>query len=168
MEQVDVVDTNCTILYQTSKQKAHEKGLLHKCVIAEIINSKGEWVLVEPSSHKQDAGQFVSPIGGHVSAGERDEDALIREAFEETQINQFTHKFVGRNIFDRKVLGRHENHYFMVYELYTDQEIILSDEGKSFRHFTRNEIRDIYKTAPERFGDAFLHVLRSFYPDIVK
>src|SRR5450830_208886 len=110
MEIVDIVDEDLNILYVISKQEAHEKGLLHKCVIAEVINSKGEMMLIKPYSYKQDAGQYVSPVGGHVSAGETDEEALRREVQEEIGMSHFIHKLKGRGIFDRHVLGRHENH----------------------------------------------------------
>ena len=36
---VEVVDENLNILDTVSKQEAHEKGLLHKCVVAKIIVS---------------------------------------------------------------------------------------------------------------------------------
>jgi hypothetical protein len=46
-EQVDVVDENNFVLYQTSKQVAHIKGLLHQTAISEIITSKRKWILVK-------------------------------------------------------------------------------------------------------------------------
>lgn len=45
MEFVDIVDENNKVLYKTSKKEAHKKGLLHRCVISEIINSKGEQLI---------------------------------------------------------------------------------------------------------------------------
>lgn len=78
MEQVDIIDENLKVLYSCDKSEAHEKGLLHATVIAEVHNSKGEWMLVKQASDKQDAGQYVSPVGGHVAAGESFEDALRR------------------------------------------------------------------------------------------
>lgn len=40
MEMVDIVDNDLRVLYQVTKKEAHEKGLLHKCVIAEVANSQ--------------------------------------------------------------------------------------------------------------------------------
>lgn len=88
-EIVEVIDKNGKIIGQISKQIAHEKGLLHKTVIAEVINPKDEIMLVKPYSHKQDAGQYVSPVGGHVSAGESDEEALKREVYGRNWIKGF-------------------------------------------------------------------------------
>ena len=82
-EAVDIVDENCKVLFSVPKSEAHEKGLLHRTVIAEIKDNQGRWLLVRQASHKQDAGQFVSPVGGHVKSGETAEEALKREVLEE-------------------------------------------------------------------------------------
>ena len=63
MEYVDIVNENDDIIGSVSKQEAHEKGLLHRTVISEVINTEGKWTLVKQSSDRQDAGQYVSPIG---------------------------------------------------------------------------------------------------------
>lgn len=83
MEIVDIVNEHDQVTGQISKQEAHQQGLLHRCVIAEVIDSQGNWKLVKQASDRQDAGQYVSPVGGHVQAGEDPDDALNREAFEE-------------------------------------------------------------------------------------
>lgn len=121
MEEVDIVDYNLKTLYPISKTEAHVKGLLHKTVISEVINSHGKILLVKQSGHKQDAGQFVSPVGGHVSAGESNDQALIREAKEEIGIENFKFKLLGSFIFNRYVIGRHENHFFIIYKIKSNQ-----------------------------------------------
>ena len=35
-EQVDIVNEENEVIGQTPKQEAHEKGLLHRCVISEV------------------------------------------------------------------------------------------------------------------------------------
>lgn len=88
-ELVDIVDDACAVLYSVTKTEAHQKGLLHRTVIGEVRDSKGNWLLVQQSADRQDAGQFVSPVGGHVRAGESDEDALRREAMEDNRHCRF-------------------------------------------------------------------------------
>ena len=116
-EQVDIVNQNDEVVGTTSKQKAHQGGLLHRTVIAEIIGSDGKWTLVKQSSDRQDPGQFVSPIGGHVTAGETEEEAIKREAKEEYGLEgDFTLKFIGKTIFNREVKNRKENNFFILYK----------------------------------------------------
>lgn len=164
-EYVDIVDENNRVLYKTTKEEAHKKGLLHRTVISEIIDSKGRWLLYIPSNHKQDAGQYVSPIGGHVRSGESEIEALKREAFEEAGLKNFKFKFIGKKIFDRFVIGRHENHFFIVYEIYTDEKPILSDETSEYKYFTRKEIKVKMRTNPKMIGGAFHFVYINFYKD---
>lgn len=115
-EPVDIVDEEDRVLYACSKGEAHEKGLLHRTVIAELINSRGEWTLVKQAPDRQDPGQYVSPMGGHVRAGETLEGALAREVEEELGIAVTSRRFVGKTIYRRHVREKDENHYFIVCE----------------------------------------------------
>ena len=166
MEKVDVVDENLKVLYPVDKQEAHKKGLLHATVIAEVINTKGDWLLVKQAGHKQDAGQYVSPVGGHVSSGESEQDALKREAFEEVGLKEFSFKRIGQFIFNRKVRGTTENHYFILYEIYSDNEPTLNDESVEFKRFAKEKIKGQLKENPKLFGDAFHVVVKNFYSDL--
>lgn len=166
---VDIVDEQGNILYQTSKQEAHEKGLLHKCVIAELKDKEGNIILVKPFSHRQDAGQYVSPVGGHISSGESEIDALKREVSEEIGVNNIKHyKRVGDGIFNRQVLGRHENHMMVVYEIETDDVLKLGDEAESCKAFSKEELKKLLKECPEMFGDAYHFVVKTVYKELLK
>ena len=165
-EQVDVVDELGNIVSAIPKSVAHKHGLLHKTVIAELINSHGEFCFVRQASDKQDAGQFVSPVGGHVSAGETDDEALIRECQEECGLTPTDYKLIGTTIYNREVVGRKENHFFVVYEIYTDESPILNHESVEFKRFTKEDIKSLVQSNPAYFGDAWHHVFKSFYPAI--
>ncbi|MBI5127642.1 NUDIX hydrolase [Candidatus Roizmanbacteria bacterium] len=166
MEQVDVVDENLKVLYSVPKEEAHDKGLLHATVIAEVINSKGEWLLVKQARHKQDAGQFVSPVGGHVSSGENLEKALKREAAEEVGLKVSKFRLVGKKIYKRKWPRGIENHYFIVYEIYSDEEPKLNDESVEFKRFKVSEIKEKLKSNQQYFGQAFHFVVKNFYSSL--
>ena len=164
---VDVVDENDNILHPVYKEEAHQKGLLHRTVISEIKDSAGRWVLIKQSSGKQDAGQFVSAIGGHVQAGETEEEALAREAQEETGLTNVDYKLIGKVISKRNVLDHQENHYFILYEIYSDQNIQLNEESQECRLFTEEELRNSLKQTPAMFGTAFHLVVKTFYPQLL-
>jgi isopentenyl-diphosphate delta-isomerase len=167
-EIVDVVDEGNNVLYQVSKKEAHEKGLLHRTTIGEIKDGQGRWIVVKQSSEKQDAGQYASPVGGHAQAGETEDDALKREAQEECGIVGFDYKLIGKKIFNRDILNRRENHYFILYEIYSDKNIILNEESIEYKLFTDQEMKDALKTTPEIFGAAFHFVVKAFYPELLK
>lgn len=165
-EQVNIVDEQGNSISTVPKSVAHNQGLLHKTVIAELINSHGEFCFVKQASDKQDADQFVSPVGGHVSAGETDEKALIRECQEECGLTPTDYKLVGTTIYNREIIGRKENHYFVVYEIYTNDSPILNHESVEYRWFSHEEIRRTLVSKPDTFGAAWHHVFRIFYPEI--
>ncbi|HKU18982.1 MAG TPA: NUDIX domain-containing protein [Candidatus Saccharimonadales bacterium] len=114
---------------------------------------------------RQDAGQLVAPVGGHVKAGESDIDALLRESEEEIGTRNITYKEVGRARFHRQVIGRDENHLFVIYEIATDVPIQLGNEAESIHTFTLPQLRRALATRPADFGDACFFVLEKFYPE---
>lgn len=165
-ELIDIIDESENKIKTTTKREAHAKGLLHKTVISEVIDSKGRWLFVKQASDRQDAGQYVSPVGGHVASGETDEEALKREAFEELGLEgDYKYEFAGKAIFNRNVLGRQENHYFIVFKIYSDAEPRLNYESESFRYFTPDELCKELKEHPGHFGDAFHFVVKNIFPE---
>ena len=164
-EKVDIIDENGNFIEAVYKKEAHEKGLLHKCVIANVIDSQGRWLLVKPVKGRQDAGQYQSPMGGHVSAGEEEVAALKRETEEELGITgDFKYEFIGKAALNRFVIGRQENHFFIMYKIFSDQEPILSHEDESCKYFTEDELKRELKENPESFGEAFRFVVQAFFP----
>lgn len=165
-ELVDIITPAGKYQQTVPKSQAHKEGLLHKTVIAELINSRKEFCFVRQAGDKQDAGQFVSPVGGHVSAGETDDAALIRECQEECGITPTDFKLIGKTIYNRDVIGRRENHFFVVYEIYTDEDPVLNHESVEFKRFTKEEIKSLVQSNPDHFGAAWHHVFKSCYPEI--
>ena len=166
-EKVDIIDENGNFIKAVYKKEAHEKGLLHKTVISQVIDSRGRWLLTKPVKGRQDAGQHQSPMGGHVSAGETEVEALKRETKEELGLKDFKYEFIGRKILNRFVIGRQENHFFIIYKIFSDQEPILSHEDESYKYFTEEELKRELKENPELFGEAFRFVVKTFFPSLL-
>lgn len=160
-EQIDLINEQNVVIGTTSKILAHKDGLLHRIVIGELINSKGEFCFVRQASDRQDAGQFVSPIGGHVGAGESVEDALVRECQEECGITPTNFRYLTQTIYNRAVIGRQENHLFLVYLINTDQLPVLNHESTEYRYFTKAQIYQALATNDPTFGAAWHHVFHS-------
>lgn len=165
-EQIDIINEHNKVIGTTDKSIAHRDGLLHRIVIGELVNPKGEYCFVRQASDRQDAGQFVSPIGGHVGAGESGDDALIRECQEECGFTPDNFQLVGQTIYNREVIGRKENHLFLVYHINTDQDPVLNHESVEFKWFSVAEIKSTLKTNPTTFGAAWHHVFQHIFPEI--
>jgi len=164
-ELVDIIDDDGNILRQELKTEAHKHGWRHKTVIG-YLKEGDDWWLVRRATGKQDAGQLVAPVGGHVAAGESDEDALLRESEEEIGTRNIRFKHKGSKAYRRNVLGRDENHLFVVYEIETDDPVLLSEEESvAIERFTPTELKRLLKEVPENFGAPYFFVLETFFPE---
>jgi 8-oxo-dGTP pyrophosphatase MutT (NUDIX family) len=163
-EQVDIISQDGTVLRQMLKVDAHKDGSLHRTVIG-YLKYGDDWALVRQAADRQDAGQLVAPVGGHVSAGETDTQALLRECEEEIGTRNVSYKHIGNARFHRQVIGRDENHMFVIYEISTDDPIVLNHEAVSIERFTDTGLKDALRDEPANFGDAYYFVLETFYPE---
>jgi 8-oxo-dGTP pyrophosphatase MutT (NUDIX family) len=163
-EMVDIIDENGKTLRQELKTEAHKHGWLHKTVIG-YLKYGDDWALVRQASDRQDAGQLVAPVGGHVKAEESELDALLREAEEEIGTRNISYKHIGDKVFHRQVIGRDENHLFIVYEISTDDPIRLNEESVAIERFSPEGLKEALREQPGNFGDAYYFVLESFYSE---
>lgn len=165
-ERVDIIDVQGAVFRQALKTDAHRYGWLHKTVIG-CLRYGDDWALVQQAADRQDAGQWVNPVGGHVRAGECNLDALLRECEEEIGTRDIQHKFLGTARFHRQVMGRDENHLFVVYEIHTDACIELGPEAVAIRTYSRSELWSMATQGDNDLGDAYFFVAEFFYPEIL-
>jgi nucleoside triphosphatase len=95
-----------------------------------IFNNKGELLLLE--SHKW-PGRYVVP-GGHVELGERLEEAVVREAKEETGLDIFEIEFINFQQFIYDPTFWKKRHFiFFDFACQTDSTTVqLNDEAEGF------------------------------------
>ncbi|MFZ2199828.1 MAG: NUDIX hydrolase [Microgenomates group bacterium] len=165
-EQLDIINDQNEVVGTIGKSIAHKDGILHRIVIGELVNSKGEYCFVKQASDRQDPGQFVSPIGGHVGAGESGDDALIRECQEECGFTPDNFDLIGKTLYSREVIGRKENHLFLVYVIRADQDLTLNHESVEYKWFSVADIQRILQTNPNYFGAAWHHVFKNIFPTV--
>ncbi len=161
-EVVDIVDEAGNVLHQATKTEAHQHGWLHKTVIG-YLKYGNDWALVRQAADRQDAGQLVAPVGGHVKAGEKEIDALLREVEEEIGARNVAYTEIGQAILHRQIIGRDENHLFIVYEIMTEDEVILNEEAVAIEKFTDAALKRALSDDPQKFGEAYYFVLEKFY-----
>jgi hypothetical protein len=70
---------------------------------------------------------------------------------------------IGNVRFHRQVIGRDENHLFIVYEITTDDPISLGSESVAIEHFTPVGLKEAISHNPQDFGDSFYFILETFY-----
>lgn len=162
MEIVDIVTPVGTPLKSMSKEQAHAEGLLHPCVIGVVRTRDGHRTVVRQNAHKQDAGQYVNPVGGHVKAGEPLEDALRREVLEEIGWKNFECNLIGSVVYDREILGRRENHLFHVYEITSEEPIIINEESVEVCYLPAAQYTKLISEQPDLFGPPHHFVDRAF------
>jgi len=165
-EQLDIINEQNEVVGTIGKSISHRDGVLHRIVIGELVSSKGEYCFVKQAHDKQDPGQYVSPIGGHVGAGETADAALIRECQEECGLTPKNFKFIGSTIYNRQVIGRRENHLFLVYQIPFDGNPVLNHESVGYKWYSIADIQQALKTSPDTFGAAWHHVFKNIFPDI--
>ncbi len=163
-ELVDIIGDDGTVIGKELKTEAHKHGWLHKTVIG-YLKYGDDWALVRQAADRQDAGQLVAPVGGHVRAGESEIEALLREAEEEIGTRNIAYQHMGNAVFHRQVIGRDENHLFVIYEISTDDDVVLNEESVAIERFTRDRLRQALAESPENFGAAYYFVLEHFYPE---
>jgi isopentenyl-diphosphate delta-isomerase type 1 len=99
MEYIDVVDKDGNKTGQSvSRKEIHEKGFWHKSVHVWFVNSKKEILLQLRSENKREhPGWWDISVAGHMSAGDDEVTAAIREAKEEIglDIDAKELKFIG-------------------------------------------------------------------------
>ncbi|QQS20345.1 NUDIX domain-containing protein [Candidatus Saccharibacteria bacterium] len=165
-EIVDVVNEQGIVQRQVLKTQAHEHGWLHKTVIG-CLRYGDDFALVQQAADRQDAGQWVNPVGGHVQAGESNDAALLRECEEEIGTRNVTHTLLGVARFHRQVIGRDENHLFYVYEIRTADKIMLGSEAVAIHTFSVRELIRLCEEGSDMLGDAYYFVVERFFPELL-
>jgi isopentenyl-diphosphate delta-isomerase len=116
-ELMDLVDSNDRVIGQISRERAYSYGIHNiRVVNAFLRNSKGQlWIPVRSKNKRLFPGGLDFSVGGHVTAGEDYEDALIRETQEELGIDLGSTPFKQTGYFKAKESGL--NSFMKIYEI---------------------------------------------------
>ena len=163
-ELVDVVDELGTVQGPCDKVEAHRLGHMHPTVVSEVFDAAERWLLVRQASDRQDAGRWVSPVGGHVRSGESYAAALLRETDEELGLKCADAQQVGTYVYRREMPnGTVEKTTYVAFEQICDDLPVLNHESVEYRYFTETELQGLIATTPEIFGEAFHVICREIY-----
>ncbi len=93
-EWFDIVTPQGKVVGRAPRTLCHgNPNLLHPVVHVHVFNSKGElWLQKRAKSKKIQPGKWDTSVGGHVSSGEKIEEALRREVQEELGVPMMPHE----------------------------------------------------------------------------
>ena len=153
-EWLPVVNEKGEVVGKATRRSVHSGSmLLHPVVHLHIINEKGD-IYLQKRSMKKDLlpGKWDTAVGGHVDFGEKIEDALKRETFEELGISKFKARFLGSYVWESP---RERELVFSFLCTSHDAIDIHNDEVDEGRFWSRKEIED--NTRADIFTPNFLH-----------
>ena len=141
-EMLQLVDLDGNPAGQAPRSVCHsDKSLIQMVVHIEIFNEKGE-IFLQKRSETKDLypGLWDTAVGGHVSAGEKPEEAVIREAEEELGIKPDKLDFLFKYIHEND----NETEIAMLYKtVYNGPFYIDNDEVTEGRFYSVEEIETL-------------------------
>lgn len=150
MELIDVVDENNRLTGEKCERKEiHEKGLWHREVTVIIMNQDRK-ILLQKRAAKKVAPNMWSLTAGHVTCGESEKQAALRETEEELEIQNLKlddFELIGiektmRNR-DEHINNKFDNLYLLKTNLKEDEFVLQESEVAQVKYFSLDEIREI-------------------------
>lgn len=137
-----LVDENGIVTGKELRSVCHngKSMLLHPVVHLHLFNESGELYLQKRPVHKDvQPGRWDTAVGGHVDPGETTEEALVREAREELNIDVISPVKVTSYIWESTVERELVSSWLLVTNLLPDPDPSEVDEG---RFWTVGEIEE--------------------------
>ena len=153
-EWLPIVNEKGEVVGKATRRSCHSGSmLLHPVVHLHLINEQGDIYLQKRSMKKNFLpGMWDTAVGGHVALGEKIEDALKRETFEELGITKFKARFLGSYVWES---SRERELVFPFLCTSHDAIHINNDEVDEGRFWSRKEIEQ--NADANIFTPNFLH-----------
>lgn len=144
LELLPIVDENGHQTGTATRGECHGGSmLLHPVVHLHVFDTQGRLYLQKRPDWKDiQPGKWDTAVGGHVDIGEKIEEALRREAFEELGIKDFQPKFIKSYIFQ----STRERELVNVFSTVLASPPTPTDELDGGRFWTVEEIIDAIGT----------------------
>ena len=159
MEYLDILDENGNKTGEKdTRENIHKLGLLHSEVAAFIYTDTGKVILQKRKSNKATYAGVWSVTGGHVLAGENNEDAIIREIKEELNLEIKKEKVTFATTYKSKKVKDNiiNNKFFNIYNVEISESQlkkikIQKEELEDIKLFSINEIENILNNEDKHY-----------------
>jgi len=142
---------------QVTKQEAHDKRLLHRCVAIYVFDEQG---CLYVQVHKKSGGLLDNSVGGHVDAGEDYFVAAKREGEEELGLHDVALRELTTGLYSDE--GKYL-HMFGLYECHPkDWKFVPNDEVEQVIPMELEEIVVQMNDDPMRFTAGFIRTMRTY------
>jgi len=158
MSNVILVDENDNIIGETTRERVHKEGLLHRVAVIYLVNERGE-VLV---NERTEDGHLDHSSAGHVDVGESYLEAAERELKEELGVAGVNLRDIGSTYAQDIGPTFNSRHMFKVYICRAVPVKLKEDEVKSVFWANPEEIYEDMKIAPEKYTGGFKSTLKLF------
>lgn len=157
----DVVDTEDRVIARAPRAEVHAQGLRHRAVHVLVRDSKGNVFLQRRAESKDmHPGLWDSSVSGHLDAGERYDDAAVREMGEELGINPEPGPVRVLHLGAGIATG---NEFIRVYSCaHAGPITVNAAEISDGRWLPPNEIDQWIQMQPDEFSPVFRLVWRRF------
>ena len=159
MEYLDILDEKGNKTGEKdTRENIHKLGLLHSEVAAFIYTDTGKVILQKRKSNKATYAGVWSVTGGHVLAGENNEDAIIREIKEELNLNIEKEKVIFVTTYKSKKVKDNaiNNKFFSIYNVEISENQfykikIQKEELEDVKIFSIEEIESIINSGDKQY-----------------
>jgi isopentenyldiphosphate isomerase len=144
----DVVDDDDNVIGKTTRKEVHTKNLIHRSVMFFIFDKEGRIFVSQRTKNKEFFREYWSVgLGGHVNTGETYDEAVVREAKEEANMDEKPF-FMGS--FKLRIPNKSDNENARVYGFITDKKLKFDQyEIKQGSFMTIEEMEE--KITKEKF-----------------
>jgi isopentenyldiphosphate isomerase len=161
----DVVDDDDNVIGKATRKEVHTKNLIHRSVMFFIFDKKGRIFVNQRTKNKEFFREYWSiGLGGHVNTGETYDEAVVREAKEEANIDEKPF-FMGS--LKLRIPNKSDNENARVYGFITDKKLKFDPfEIKQGVFMTMKEMKE--KLKKEKFlpeTKDLLIILKNFLSD---
>lgn len=148
----------------TTRDFAHQTGLIHPISVIYIFNSKGELLIQKRSNN----GLWDHSAAGHLNLGENYQDAAKRELTEELGISDAPLSFLGSETMRHRLIPATMCHYFFLFScIYNESLKLQKNEVLETNYLSLKELKQRLKKEPKMFSGGF-HATIKYYSKLAK